>query len=239
MSDTEVLDTSVRPMYEEMMSKIEEIDIVLDSLDDTTGAGKRKIASDLVEKTESIWSTPAQNIISQLQNLDDETLVGVFRGIRSELDKAFDEKTKQTIDTLVEEAPKVEPLCTPEEATVFSDQRSALYQNIKMAVKLAETMDGVTLAMPKSRRGSRGKRGPRAMSLMVWSINGEELDAEKFKDVAIAAGFEAGKELTAYLKSKDVDTTNPEGGQISVELPDGRTLDGYIPDQDDDDDSDD
>lgn len=232
--------TDVQPMYDKLMSVIEDIDIKLDSLDDSSGASKRKIASDLVEAHKTTWEPAVKQVISQFQNLDEETLVGVFRGFVSELTKTFDEPVKNYIEKQVENAPKSEPLITEEEAEVLSKQRSDLYQQIKMAVQLAESIDGVELAMPKTRRGSRGKRGPRAMSLMVWSIDGVELDPqpEKFKDLATLVGFEKSSELTAFLKSKDVDTTNPENGELEVTLEDGRTLSGYIPAEDDEDESD-
>lgn len=225
------VETDVKPMYDKLMDTITEIDIKLDSLDDSSGAGKRKIANDLVEANSDTVESVSQQIISQFANLDDDTLVGVFRGVRAELDKAFDEKVKSIINDKAENAPKTEPLITEEQAAELSSQRSELYQRVKMAVQLARDIDGVELPMPKTRRGSRGKRGPRAMTLMVWAIDGNELDPqpEKTKDLAVMLGFEKSSELTAFLKSKGVNTTEPENGEIEVTLDDGRVLSGYIP----------
>lgn len=230
------VETDVKPMYDKLMSTITEIDVQLDSLDDTAGAGKRKIANDLVEANASTVESVAQQIISQFANLDDDTLVGVFRGVRAELDKAFDERVKSIINEKAETAPKSEPLITEEQAAELSKQRSELYQRVKMAVQLARDIDGVELPMPKTRRGSRGKRGPRAMTLMVWAIDGEELDPqpEKTKDLAQLLGFEKSSELTAFLKAKGVNTTDPENGELEVTLDDGRVLSGYIPSDEDD-----
>ncbi len=223
--------TEVQGMYNKLIEAISAIDEKLDSLDDTQGVTKRKIVSDLVESAQGTWGPAAEAFIAQLSTLDDDTLVGVYRGLTSEIDKAFAEKTKTIIDAKAETAPKPTPLISEEEIAPLSATRSELYQQVKMAVTLAKAIDGVDLEMPKTRRGSKGKRGPRAMSLMVWAINGEEINPQpaKFKDLAELLGFAKSSELTAFLKSKDVDTTTPKDNKLEVELPDGRLLTGYIP----------
>lgn len=228
-------DLDLRNAHADLMTKINEIDEQLDSLDGDT-ATKTKVVNDLVSSNETIWSPVVTHLVDQLNNLDEETLAGVFNGIVKTLRKEYEEKVKGIVSARVEAAPKVEPLITEEQAKELQELRSGLYQQVKMAVTLFETMTGEKLPMPKTRRGSKGKRGKRALTLMVWSIDGEELDPQpKTKELAEMFGFEKSSEFTAYLKSKDVDTTNPKDGEISVTMPDGRTLDGYIPSDDDDD----
>lgn len=245
------MSTEVQGMYDRLIAVITDIDEKLDSLDDTAGVTKRKIVSDLVEANKETWEPAAAQFVEQISALDEETLVGVYKGFDSAFRAAFEEKVKAIIEAKAENAPKATPLISEEEVPALSATRSELYQQIKMAVTLAKAIDGVDLEMPKTRRGSKGKRGPRAMSLMVWAINGEELNPQpaKFKDLAELLGFAKSSELTAFLKSKDVDTTTPEDNKLEVELPDGRLLTGYIPegaieaagdsDSDDDDDDDD
>ena len=228
--------SDIQEMYQELMEAINSIDEQLDSLDGGDSAGKRKIANDLVAANEAVWQPVVESLIRQLGNLEGDTLAGVFRGISGELNKAFAKPVADHIESLVEVAPVVEPLITAEEATELSSQRSELYKNVKQVIHLASVMNSLELESPKIRRGSKGKRGPRIVTLMNWAINGEALDDEiKYKEVAIACGFEGSKGLTDYMKSKDIDTKAPENNEIEVELPDGRTLTGFMPEDDDDD----
>lgn len=249
MSMTEQ-DTAVWPHYKKLWDTIAEIDKQLDSLNDSDAATRRNVIAAMIEETKSIWSEGATGTITNLKNLEGAELVGVVEGIIKALRDEFDEENKKVIEAKVAEAPKSEPLITQDQAEELSKQRSALYQTIKQVVNVAKVMDDVDLVMPKTRRGSHGKRGPRAMSQMIWAIDGEELDPQpRYKDLAEMLGFvetteknakgedvksSPGKNLTAFLKSKGVDTKEPKDGKLSVELPDGRILDGYIPEEDSD-----
>jgi hypothetical protein len=248
MSNVTEEDTAVWPHYKKLWDTIAEIDLQLDSLNDSASATRRNVVSALIEATESLWSDGAQTTIEQLRTVSNpEQLVGIVEGIIKALRDEFNEENNKIIEAKVEAAPKSEPLISQEQAEELSKQRSGLYQTIKQVVNVAKVMDDVDLEMPKTRRGSHGKRGARKMSLMVWAINGEEIDPKpKYKDLAISLGFEGSKELTAFLKSKGVDTKDPKDGKLSVEFDDGRVLSGYIPEdassddiEDDDDDDDD
>lgn len=247
-------ETAVQPMYDKVRSAIDSIDEKLDSLQDSDAATRTKVVNELVEENAEITSQGIDQTIVQLQNLDEKSRVGVVHGIIKALNAAFKEDMEKTIAALVESAPKVEPLITEAEAEVLSKQRSELYQQIKQIVYLAETMDGVTLEMPKTRRGAIGKRGQRAMSKMIWAVDGNILDPQpKYKDLAELLGFtetkgtkksrETGNEeevtisastnLTKFLKEKGVDTKNPKDGKLEVSVADGRVLTGFIPGADD------
>jgi len=253
--DTEVPTTAVQPMYDKVKSAIDSIDEKLDSLQDSEGATRTKVVNELVEKHQDVTSQGIDTTIAQLDSFDDEQLVGVVNGIIKSLNAAFKERLDKKVAELVAAAPKVEPLITEEQAEVLSKQRSELYQQIKQIVYLAETMDGVELAMPKARRGAIGKRGQRAMSKMIWAIDGTILDPQpKYKDLAELLGFvettgtkksrETGNEeeikispstnLTKFLKNAKVDTKNPKDGKLEVTMPNGSTvLSGFIPGVDD------
>lgn len=233
MSKTE----AVQEMYSELKVVIDDIDEKLDSLDDSGTAGKRKMANELVESTSNMWTPVVSQLTDKLSDLDANELVGVYRGIAGELKKAFEEQVNKTLEAMVEQAPKSEPLITQDEAVELSAQRSDVYKHIKQVVELAEVMYGLELTMPKIRRGSKGKRGPRVTTLMTWSIDGTELEDAKYKEVAIAAGFDGSAELTKYLKDQEIDTKAPEGNEIRVNLPDGRELYGFIPEDEDEEES--
>jgi hypothetical protein len=222
--------SDLKEMHSKLKEVIDDIDVKLDSLQDQEGATKRRITNDLVASAEAQWKPASEGIIAQISGLEPAVLVGVYRGIVNALNSAFNATATEFVDKAAEEAPKTEPLITVEEATELSKTRSELYQQIKMVVSLAKTMDGIDLEMPKTRRGSKGKRGKRALNQMIWAINGEELNPQpKIPELATALGFDKAKDLTAFLKSKGVNTTNPEGGKLEVTLEDERILTGYIP----------
>jgi hypothetical protein len=223
--------TTVQPLYDKLKTAIDNIDEQLDAADDSGAATKRRVINELVEAQKETWSASADGLIRQLSALeDDDEFVGVVEGILSAIRSASKERIEKHVSAKVEAAPKVTSTLSDEQIAELSKNRSALYQQIKMAVELA-AYEGVTLEMPKTRRGSKGKRGVRAMSLMRWAVNGEELPADTmYKDLAKMLGFESGKDLTAALKEKGVNTTKPEHGKISVSFEDGKTLEGHIPD---------
>ena len=238
-------ETAVAEHYNKLWDTIAEIDVQLDSLNDSDAATRRNVIAAMIEATKEIWAEGANGTITNLRNLEGEELVGVVEGIIKALRDEFQEDNLKIIDARVAEAPKSEPLISQDQAEELSKQRSALYQTIKQVVNVAKIMDDIDLEMPKTRRGSHGKRGQRAMSKMVWAIDGEEIDPQpRYKDLAEMVGFvettgtntkgeevknSATKNLTAYLKEKGVDTKTPAGGKLSVDLPDGRVLSGYIP----------
>lgn len=243
-------ETAVWPHYKKLWDTIAEIDKQLDSLNDSDAATRRNVISAMIESTKEMWEVGAAGTITQLRNLEGEELVGVVEGIIKALRDEFSEENNKVIEAKVAEAPKSEPLITQDQAEELSKNRSNLYQTIKQVVNVAKVMDDVDLEMPKTRRGSHGKRGQRAMSKMVWAIDGEQLDPQpRYKDLAELLGFEettetnkkgeevkssATKNLTAYLRNKGVDTKEPKDGKLRVEMPDGRILDGFIPTEDDD-----
>ena len=242
----------IKPVYDNLMGLINEIDEQLDASDDSAGASKRRIKNELVTKFDADSSTAFNSFSTELGALSEDDLVGIYAGFMQKMEKEWGSKVNAILEARVAAQPQTEKVeISPEQLAELSKQRSELYQQIKMAVQLANSTEpgGVDWAMPKTRRGSKGKRGPRAMNLMVWAVNGEELDPqpEKIKDLAEVLGFvdttddkgetvSAQRNFTAYLKSKDVNTTNPENGEIRVELPNGQELYGYIPETDEDED---
>lgn len=214
----------LKAIYDEIVSNINEIDVQLDSLVDTESAGKRKIGNDLVDKFEAQWTSIVEQLTGHLNSLDEETQAGVYLGLSRSLQSVFSEPAKNFVESLAKNAPKSEPLITEEQAAELSKVRSELYQKAKAVVDLAKNFDGTDFEMPKTRRGSRGKRGPRALSLMVWAINGAAV-AEEDNSVAGVAkllGFEKSKDFTQALRDAGVDTREP-GDSFEVEI-NGKTV---------------
>jgi hypothetical protein len=219
--------SDLKEIHSELMAAIADIDIKLDSLGDAKSAGKRKLVSDRVDSTETVWSPVADRLIEQITAMDPDQIVGVFNGIVRKLNGTFAEQVSSYVETLVESQPASEPLITQDEAKELSSVRSTLYAKAKSVVDLASQFGDETLEMPKKRTGARGKRGPRAISFFTWEINGESVAEELDNLPAIAKkyGFEKGAELTKAMREAGLDLRNP-GERLEFTLPNGDVLVG-------------
>ena len=104
-------------------------------------------------------------------------------------------------------------------------------------MELAATVADEDLEMPRVRRGSSGKRGPRNMSLFVYSIDGVEVEDASIGQIAKENGYEKAAELTAALKATGFDTH--KGTEFdNFTLPNGKILSGFKPDDDEEEEED-
>lgn len=238
--------SDLREIHAEIVKSINDIDEKLDSLVDTATAGKRKISNDLVEQYEPVWSPVVAGLIEQIRGMDADQMTAVFYGLTRSLDSEFKEVAGKFVEELSENAPKATPLISEDEAEELSKVRSELYQKAKAVVDLAANFGDDELDMPKTRRGSRGKRGKRALSLVTWSIDGSPVaeDDDSVAGVAKLLGFDKAKDFTEALRSGGVpaveanaiDTRNP-ADTFSVEI-NGKTVSASKVDESDDSDED-
>lgn len=220
-------------IHAQLMETVDEIDTKLDSLTGGKTAGKRKIVNDLMEKHSAKWSQAVNDTVAFVQQQDPEVQAAVVSAFMSELRKNFDKGVSNYIEALVDSQPVQEPLITEEEAAVLSTQRSELYQKIKAIVQLAETVDEGPFDMPKMRRGSTGKRGPRNLSLFTFWIDGDEVDMT-IGQIAKENGYDKASELTKALRESGFDTRDGDSFE-DFELPNGKLLSGQRDDSEDDD----
>ena len=232
------MSAQLNEIYQQMMEAVNEIDVKLDSLSGGKTAGKRKIVSDLMEKHESVWSNAVTDIVNFVNGQDPEVQTAVVSALESALRKNFDKSVNAYVEGLVDSQPVQQPLVSEEEAAVLSSQRSELYQQIKAIVGLAESIGEEGFEMPKMRRGSTGKRGPRNLSLFTFWIDGEEVDMT-IGQIAKDNGYDKASDLTKALREAGFDTKDGDSFE-DFELPNGKTLSGQRDDsEEDDDDSDD
>ena len=240
-------DYSMRETYDEMIEAINQIDVELDSLTGSTTGTKRAVITDLVTKHESVYSNPIEQIITNLESMDAEQQAAAYHAFSEALETNFGKAAKAYVDAKVDSMPTPEPMINEEEAAKRSEQRSALYQKVKAIVNLVSTVHDEEWAMPKMRRGSKGKRGKRNLSMFVFMIDGEEVDLT-IGEIAKDNGYEKASELTKALREttfvdedgKEFKFNTTTGTQFdNFKLPNGKLLSGYRPDDDDDsDDSD-
>lgn len=216
-------DSQVRNWYKGLMKQINELDSVLDASADAATGGKRKFTNELITKTEGDWKAPTMEIVEQMKNMPPELLAGVLNGMIRTLNGEFKESVDKWVDEQVKLQPKVEvdPL-DEEKKKEIQTARADLAKQAKTLIEMAYTFGEAhgdpedepdpDWPMPRIRRGSIGKRGPRALTLYTWSIDGNEVDNEKNtpRGVASLLGFEKASDFTKELKRLGINTTTPD-----------------------------
>jgi len=226
-------------IHADMLAAINEIDVKLDSLSGGKSAGRRKVTADLMEKYEATWQTGVNDVVTYISSQSPEVQAAVYSAFTSELRKKFDKPVSAYLEGIVDSQPKQEALISEDEVEVYSKKRSELYQKIKTVVELAATVSDEELEMPRIRRGTSGKRGPRNLSLFTFFIDDVEVDLT-IGQIAKENGYDKASDLTKALRNEGFDTR--EGSEFGpITLPNGKTLKGIRDDEDDveDDDEDD
>ena len=92
---------------------------------------------------------------------------------------------------------------------------------------------------PKKRTGTRGKRGPRAISAFTWSVDGVRQSPEKDSLAGVAADneYENAKVLRDAMRAAEIDLKEPED-RIEFRLANGKLLVGIKHEEEPDDDED-
>lgn len=228
----------LKEIYTELFGAINEIDVMLDSVSGSKAAGKRKVISDLTSKHEALWKSAVDNTVASLSQMEPENQAAVYYALINNLRNNFDKNVTGYVDGLVDAQPKQEALISEEEVAKYSEKRSQLYAKIKTVVELAESVGDEVLEMPRIRRGSSGKRGPRNLSLFIFSLDGEEVEDMSIGQIAKENGYEKAADLTAALKASGFDTH--KGAEFAdFILPNGKVLSGFRPEDEDEEDEDD
>lgn len=225
----------IRELYDNLMEAIGEIDTALDSLSDSSTVGKRKVTNDLVAKHETVWSGPLGDLVEFVSGQSIEVQTAVVSAFQATLRKEFDKAISSYVEGVVESQPVQEPLITEDEAAVYSEKRSEIYKKLKSIVELADSIGEEGYEMPRMRRGSTGKRGPRNLSLFTFWIDDEEVDMT-IGQIAKDNGYEKAKDLTEALRESGFDTKDGDSFD-SFTLPNGKVLSGQRDDEEESDES--
>lgn len=209
-----------------LLEQIAELDEKMDSWQDSTTAGKRKIKNELVDERKDSWSKVVTALSEQLDNIEDpRQRYGSFLGFMRALEDKYAKAADAYVAELVESQPKTETVEVSDDVKKSTaEERSKLYSNFKKLRDLvigfgAIDEDDPDWVMPQTRRSNVGKRGKRALSLMTWAIDGTEVseDDDNQRGVATLLGFEKSSDFTKALKDAGVNTTQPGDG-FEVEI---------------------
>jgi DNA-binding ferritin-like protein len=220
----------LKEKYDELKETLDVIDEKLDSRDGGAGTIRTSILKQLIADTEPNWGKILAQLVEHLsaEDVTDRARIGFYYGLVRGLDKKFGKEARKSIETEVEQAPKVEPLISEEEVEPLMEQRKKVYAMIKSLREMAELFGDEDLEdmEPPRRRGGapKGKRGPRQLSYFTWEIEGAEY--ANLKEVIEAVPvYDRVADLTAAMRAAKIDTSKP-GDTITFELPDGRNLIG-------------
>lgn len=219
---------SVSPeVLREKVEAIAEIDTQLDAATGGT-AGKRAIANQVVaEHTDKVQKF-VDSVVAQLaEKFEDEVQVAAYTALNNSL-KPVGESVDKFLEAAVAAQTKDAVTLSEEEVGNLSTERKELYEQYKAIKNILEMLGGDISDVPEPviRRGSRGPRGPRALSQFQYAINGEELsdDDNSLGFVASREGVST-KELKAHIESKNVPLAAAKiADDWEVELPSGATL---------------
>ena len=231
-------DSQVRQWYKKLMFQINEIDDVLDAQADIATGGKRKFTSELVTNTESSWKPVVDSLSKDLTGMESEKRAGSFYGLLRALQDEFKEEIDEWIEQQLATRPKDEnPKIEEEKKKELQNARADLAKQVKTIVEMAYTFGeahgnqndesfDTQWPPPKTRRGSVGARGKRALTLFTSAINGEDVDEDNdsVKGVSSLLGFERSADFTKALRDAGIDTTNPGDG-FTIEV-NGKTVVG-------------
>ena len=208
-------DSQIVSWYKKLMSQVNVIDEKLDASSES--ATKTKYKNELISKYEPQWKTPVvDKLTPQLDEMDIERLAGNYYGIINTLTKAYKEKVDAWLTNQIESMPVSETeTMSDDDKKALAKERSEVAKQIKTIVDMAVTFNEAEASnpwpLPKSRRGSVGKRGPRALSSYTWTIDGVAPTGKQdsLKGVSELLGFSLQKDLTAALKAAGINTTEP------------------------------
>lgn len=202
----------------EKADEIAAIDAQLESANGGGSGGKRAIANRFAREN----AEQVEQIVAQIQNYladaNDEVRAGVFFGLEKRLNEVVGQQATKFVESLAEANKSDEPQekLDPEVLANLRDQRKQKVQEFGALKGILEMFgqDISEIEEPKSGRGGpKGERGPRAINQMVWTVDGQEVPADKstLSGVASVVSMSA-KDFKAALTEAGVDTKNPGEG---------------------------
>lgn len=243
-------------VLENLGKEIADIDVRLDQSAGSVPAAKRVVVDRRIEKykDEIDGSTTQIGGFFESEELaeDPDKFAAYVVGFKRFFSK-YDDRLESWFNDHNDEVQAALVKLTPEEIAALTENRK---EKLKMFRGLREILgmfaeDTSMIPEPKGRRGVRGKRGPRAISLFSWEVDGVRQPAEFDSLTAVADqnGYEKSKDLRDAIKAdivdengdvvkKGYDLANPPD-RIEFVMKNGKTLVGVKKAQDSEDDDDD
>lgn len=221
-------------------------------------AGERAIANRLVEK----YNREVEDLFNQLSrafnSVDTELMVALYTGLKRRIEKNFSDKVDEFLTAEAEKNKSDLPTEDVDINKLTEEYKEGVKQLglLKSVLEMFGHKDSIAdVEPPKKMTGARGPRGPRALSLVQFSIDGTDLSAadNSVTEVARKLGFDdktetndkgeevkttAGKQFREFLAANGVDVKNVPDTFGPFTGPNGSTVQGrkFAAKADDDDD---
>lgn len=221
-----------KAVYGALYARLTNLDEILDTAADPLG--RRAFVNALVKEYKPLWDQLVESfkgVVTGTPELADERVfAGVFNGFMKQMELDYRAPVDATVAKIVDSQPKSEtPAVSPEELAETSKLRSDTYKQLKMLRTVSLMIGGSEEEFPEptKRTGSRGPRGPRAITNFDWSIDGTPLQGEQNNLTYIAKehGYEKSADLRKAMKEKGINVSEPPD-RIDFSLKDGKTLTG-------------
>lgn len=210
-------------LWDKLQQEINSIDEKMDSWNPETGQ-RRTFLKDLLESEKEKWSAQAEKLTEQLEAFEPEKRFALYLGLVGALNDSFKKESETWVDEQVSALPKPEKVVvSDEEKTATQKSRSETYAMMKQLRDLAQGFKfeyAESWELPKIRRGGSGKRGPRALTLFDYTVDGTpvEVGEDETAQAAVARvlGYEKSAEFTKALKEIGVVRDLDENKDVKI-----------------------
>lgn len=192
-------------------SEIADIDVQLDA----TSRGKRAIGNQILAETQENWSGFVSSVRENVSaKFESDSKIGVVLALR-DLVKDLEKDIDDELSARAEEAKKNVVALSDEDAAKLNEHRKELLEKYKAVRNFLVMFNGeeavADIPVPKTRRGSSGKRAPRILSQFQYALDGDDLssDNNSLSYIATREGVSV-SELKAHINAQGVSTKKDE-----------------------------
>jgi hypothetical protein len=213
------------PVYNDLASRVAELDEILDAGLDTKSAGRRAVVNSLVKEQEARVDEAVKSFIEQLANADDAVKYGFYFGFVRGLRAEYEEAGQAYADSQVAERPQVQ--VDPAQLEIANKERSdkvTMMKNLFEIIKVLDPEEAEKLDKVPRRRSLGGPKGKRAISYYTWNVDGEDFDGT-LGEVAKSLGYDKAVELRSEMKESGINLTTPPA-TINFTTPSGHVIVG-------------
>jgi len=212
-------------LYNTTLSRVDELDEILDAGMDQKSAGRRAISNQLAKAQEEAVADVLSQFKAGIEDDSEDVKFGFYlafmRGLRAE----YEDEANAYCDSLVEKRP-AQPVDMIE-LVKANEERSAAIAKLKPISEVIKMMDPELyekLPDVPRRRSLGGAKGKRAVSYYSWNLDGEDFDGS-LTELAKHIGYTRPADLRDQMKAAGINLTAPPA-TIEFTNPEGRKIVG-------------
>lgn len=225
---TDTMELSISPeVLRQINQQLAEIDEQL-ALAGGEAPGKAKLRNEWSKNAEDLVNQVITQVLSQIENQDPTFKAGVYFGLTKALtsskDNTWKEESESLLDASVPEKDETQESLSMEEAKDLRVQYNNLVDQFNAVKNILIMMNPQNEAVieeiptPEKKKGAvKGTtRGPRALSQMAFSVDGQQVSPDKNSMAGLAeivGGFEGARDFRRALDEALKNLPVPEGSK--------------------------